>query len=171
MKWYARDPKLREFQARVAAEVRRIGELARGRGYVIYVIRDPTEQDRVRGHADGAPVYVGQSKQMNVRANDHMRDAGAGSIDQGWKTGRVKQTMKKWVVPKFEILDQAPTHLTSLIAETICARRFVWLGYELANRWPEHQSRERPNGLASVPPERLWDFTTAEALEDEVRLC
>lgn len=48
------------------------------------------------------------------------------------------------VVPKFEILDTAPAHLTSLIAETAWARGFVWLGYELANRWAEHQSRGAP---------------------------
>ena len=170
VKRYTRDPKLREFQGQVAAEARRIGELARGRGYVIYAIRDPSHPDRIRHHPDGPPVYVGQTKQLHVRANDHMRDAGGGSIDQGWKTGRLKQIMKKWVVPKFEILDEAPTHLTSLIAETVWARRFMWLGYQLANRWPEHQSKERPNGLASVPLERLWEFTTAEAIEDEVRL-
>ena len=152
------------------AEATCIGKLARGRGYVIYAIRDSLEPDRIKHDPDGPPVYVGETKQLHIRANDHMRDAGGGSIDQGWKTGRLKRIMMKWIVPRFEILDEAPTHLTALIAETVWARRFVWLGYELANRWLEHQSRERPNGLATVPPDRLWDFTVAEAIQDEVRL-
>lgn len=72
------------------------------------------------------------------------------------------------MVPVFRIVDAAPSHLTSLIAETVWARRYVWLGYELANQWPEHRSRERPQGLASVPSKRLRRLTVAEAIEDEV---
>lgn len=167
---YTRDPDLRAFQALIRDEVQRIGELARGQGHVIYAIRDCSKQDLIRSHDDGPPVYVGRTKQLHIRANDHMRDGGGGSTDTGCKSGRLKEIMDKWRVPKFDIVDTAPTHLTSLIAETIWARRFVWLGYELANQWPEHQTVERPDGLKSVPPDRLWDFTAAEAAEDEVRL-
>jgi hypothetical protein len=170
VKRYTRDPQLREFQAGIRAEVDRITSLAPTDGYVIYAIRDPTKTDVIRAHPDGPPVYVGQTGELRTRADNHMRDGGGGSTDSGCKTGRLKQIIDQWRVPKFEILDTAPTHLTSLIAETVWARRFVWLGYELANRWAEHRTKERPDGLASVPPERLWDFTAANALEDEVRL-
>lgn len=170
MRRYSPNPELRAFQALIRNEVQRIGDLARGKGHVIYAIRDPSQRDLIRQHADGPPVYVGRTKQLRIRANDHMRDGGGGSTDTGCKTGRLKQIIDKWQVPKFEILDTAPTHLTSLIAETIWARRFIWLGYELANQWAEHQTADRPNGLGSVPPDRLWDFTAAEAAEDEVRL-
>lgn len=166
---YARDPEVRELQAKIRAEVRRIAALAKD-GYVIYAVRDPTLIDVIRGHPDGPAVYVGQTRELRTRADNHMRDGGGGSMDSGCKTGRLKQIIDQWRVPKFEILDTAPTHLTSLIAETVWARRYVWLGYELANRWAEHRTKERPAGLASVPPERLWDFTAANALEDEVRL-
>jgi hypothetical protein len=167
---YTRDPRLRAFQAQIRAEVDRIGSLAAGQGYVVYVIHDPSLKDNRGRFTHGPPVYVGESKQLRVRANDHMRDGGGGSTDTGIKTGRLKQIIGKWVVPRFEIVDSAPTHLTALIAETVWARRYVWLGYDLANGWPEHRTRERPHGLASVPLGRVWDFTVAEALEDEVGL-
>lgn len=170
MKRYIRDPKLREFQASIRAEVERIAALANKDAYVIYAIRDPTRSDIIRGHPHGPPVYVGQTGELRTRVENHMRDGGGGSTDNGCKTGRLKQIIDQWHVPKFEILDRAPTRLTSLIAETVWARRFVWLGYELANQWPEHRTTERPEGLASVPRERLWDFTIRNALEDEVRL-
>jgi hypothetical protein len=167
---YTKDPQLRAFQAKIKAEVDRIGSLAEGQGYVIYVIHDPSLKDPRNTFEHGPPVYVGESKQLRVRADNHMRDGGGGSTDTGIKAGRLKQIMAKWRVPRFEIVDSAPTHLTALIAETVWARRYVWLGYELANRWQEHRTREPPKGLASVPAARLWDFTAAEAVEDELGL-
>lgn len=165
---YVRDEKLRDFQTAVREEVDRIGALATGSSYFIYVIHDPSESDH-RGHyEEGTPVYVGQTKQMRYRANSHMRDGGGGSADDTIKGDRLKQIMDKYIVPRFRIVDTAPSYLTSLIAETVWARRYVWLGYELANRWTEHRSREQPNGLMSVPPARLRGLTVAEAIEDEI---
>jgi len=167
---YVRDPQLRDFQAKLRQEAKRIGQLAQGLGYVVYAIRDPTRMDERRHHEQGPPIYVGQSKQIAVRANDHLRDGGEGYASSRCKAGLLKRIMKQWRVPKFEILDSAPTHVTSLIAETVWARRFVWLGYELANKWPEHRTKEPPRGLLSVPEKRLWNLTVAEAIEDEVAL-
>ena len=168
MRRYVRDPRLREFQEKVREEVQRIGKLADGPGYVVYAIRDPTRIDDRRRHEHGPPIYVGQSKQIAVRANAHMRDGGESYASSRCKAGLLKGVMKQWCVPWFEILDTAPTHLTSLIAETVWARRFVWLGYELANKWPEHRTKEVPRGLFSVPPKRLWSLTVGEAIEDQV---
>jgi hypothetical protein len=165
---YETDPRLREFKAKVASEIQRVATHAEGGGFVIYAIRDPTLKDGRRMHPDGPPIYVGQTKQFSVRADDHMRDGGKGKSSTRCKAGRLKKILDQWQVPKFEILDTAPTHLTSLIAETVWARRFVWFGYELANRWPEHQTREAPRGLESVPLKRLGNLTVAEALVDEV---
>lgn len=167
---YIPNPQLREFRLRVKAEVERIGKLAQGRGYVIYAIRDPTLPDRHRHHPDGPPIYVGQSKQLHTRADAHMKDGGRGTHGGRLKAGRLYRIMKRLVVPKFQILDEAPTHLTSLIAETVWARRYCWYGYELANQWGEHRSKEAPRGLDSVPTKRLWNLTVADAIEDEVSL-
>lgn len=170
MRRYVRDPQLREFQERIRAEVARANALAPDTGFAIYAIRDPTQTDRRWGHDDGPPIYVGQTKQFPIRADDHMRDGGQSYASSRCKAGLLKRTMQQWCVPKFEILDTAPTHLTSLIAETVWARRFVWLGYQLANQWPEHQSKEPPQGLLSVPLKRLWNLTAQEAIDDEVSL-
>lgn len=170
MRRYIRDPQLRDFQEKLRKEAKRIGAVAEAAPYVVYAIRDPTEVDDRRQHEHGPPIYVGQTKQMVNRANSHMRDGGEGYASSRCKAGILKSIMEKWRVPKFEILDTAPTHLTSLIAETTWARRFVWLGYELANKWPEHRSSEPPRGLLSVPEKRLWSLTAAEAIEDEVSL-
>lgn len=163
---FVRDPQLREFQHRVRTEVERIASLAQDAAYVIYTIRDPTLIDHHRHHPDGPPIYVGQTN----RAEDHMKDGGRGTQGGRLKAGRLHQIMKKFVVPKFQILDGAPTHLTSLIAETVWARRYCWCGYELANQWAEHKSKTAPNGLDSVSTGRLWNFTVADAIEDEVSL-
>lgn len=168
MRRYVRDPQLRDFQARVRQEVKRIGELADGLGYVVYAIRDPTQIDKRRHHEHGPPIYVGQSKQITVRANDHMRDGGETYDSSRCKAGLLKRVMTRWRVPRFEILDTAPTHVTSLIAETVWARRFAWLGYDLANKWPEHRTKEPPRGLLSVPEKRLWNLTAGEAIQDQV---
>lgn len=167
---YIRDPRLREFNLQIQREVKRIGDLARGRGYVIYVIRDVTLLDVRRRHSDGPPIYVGESKQMHVRADAHMKDGGRGTAGGRCKADRLHTIMKQFRVPKFQIVDDAPTHLTALIAETVWARRYRYLGYELANKWAEHQSKEAPDGLRTVPAERLLELTVEEALADEVGL-
>lgn len=170
MRRYVRDPQLRDFQEKLRKEVKRIGVVAEAAPYVIYAIRDPTKVDDRRHHEHGPPIYVGQTKQIIDRANSHMRDGGEAYASSRCKAGILKSIMEKWRVPRFDILDTAPTHLTSLIAETTWARRFVWLGYELANKWAEHKSSEPPKGLLSVPEKRLWSLTAAEAIEDEVSL-
>jgi hypothetical protein len=165
------DPEMRAFHLAIKAEVKRIGDLARGRGYVTYTIRDPRLSDRFN-HPDGPRIYVGESKQMWIRANDHLTEGGratTGSEDK-CKATRIYAILKDRVVPKFEILGDAPTKLASLISETLWARRSVYQGYQLANGWPEHQSKEAPNGIHSVPRERYLEFTVAEAHEDGVRV-
>lgn len=168
MRRYTHDPRLRAFQEKIRAEVERVAEIAKDRGRVVYAIHDPTLTDPRGWYEYGPPIYVGESKQIRIRANDHMKDGGGGSTQQGIKAGRLRQILRKWVVPRFEIIDYAPSKLTALISETTWARRFRWLGYELANQWPEHQSRERPQGLDSVSLERLSDFTLADAINDEI---
>lgn len=165
---YIHDPRLRDFKRRVREEVSRVSALAGDAPYVIYAIRDPTRPDPRRQHEHGPPIYVGQTKQMVVRAEAHMRDGGEARANDRCKSGLLKRIMEKWVVPRFEILDTAPTHLTSLIAETVWARRFIWLGYELANEWREHQTAEAPRGIATVPKERLWSFACNDAIQDEI---
>jgi hypothetical protein len=165
---YVRDPQLRQFQEAIRAEVARVGDLAPDTGFVIYAIRDPTKVDARWGHEDGPPIYVGQTRQLRVRADDHMRDGGESYASSRCKAGMLKGIMTQWRVPKFEILDTAPTHLTSLIAETVWARRFNWLGYELTNKWPEHRSAEPPQGLQSIPRERFAYLTVSDAQQDEV---
>src|SRR5687768_12453304 len=142
---------MRAFHLAIKAEVKRIGDLARGRGYVTYAIRDPRLPDP-RGHPDGPRIYVGESKQIWNRADNHMADGGRATTgnEEKCKATRIYAILKDRVVPKFEILGDAPTKLASLISETLWARRSVYLGYELANGWPEHQSKEAPDGIRSV---------------------
>jgi hypothetical protein len=165
---WIRDPVLRAFQTEVRAEIDRAAALAAGSRYAIYIILDPSRRDPLERHPEGTPLYVGQSKDLRDRADSHLRDGGGGTGDSSIKAGRLSGLMDQSVVPVFRIVDAAPTHLTSLVAETVWARLYVWLGYELANQWPEHRSRERPEGLASVPAKRLRRLTVAEAIEDEV---
>lgn len=168
MRRYVRDPRLREFHEKIRDEVRQVSAVAGDGAYVIYAIRDPTNVDLRRNHKDGPPIYVGQTREIANRANSHMRDGGESYASNRCKAGILKSIMTKWRVPKFDVLDTAPTHLTSLIAETTWARRFVWLGYELANKWSEHTTSEPPQGLLSVPMKRLWSLTVREAIQDEV---
>lgn len=170
MSRYPRDPRLREFHAKIKLEIKRISDLAKGRRFVIYAIRDPSQTDHRRSHPDGPPMYVGLSKQLHIRADDHMKDGGRGTNGGRLKAGHLHRIMKKFIVPKFQILDEAPTLLTAHIAETVWARRYCWLGYELANGWPEHQSKDTPKGIESLPLKRLWEFTVLEAIEDGVTL-
>jgi hypothetical protein len=166
---YVKDPALRAYQGQVEAEVQRVSDLAAGLGYVTYAIRDPSEKDH-RGHPKGPIVYVGQSKQLRIRAKDHMADGGRATFDRKCRATRIHAIMKAGCVPYFEILDSQPTLLGSLISETLHARRACWRGYRLANGWPEHQSKEAPDGRNSVPIKRLWSFTVAEALENGIAL-
>jgi hypothetical protein len=152
----------------VREEIGRAAALAVASPYAVYIILDPSQNDPLGRHPEGTPIYVGQSKDLRDRADSHMRDGGGGTGDSSIKAGRLKEMMDQFVVPVFRIVDTAPSHLTSLIAETVWARRYVWLGYELANQWPEHRSRERPEGLASLPPKRLRRLTVHEAIKDEV---
>jgi hypothetical protein len=125
MRRYVRDPQLREFQDKLRAEVGRISTMAGDAAYVIYAIRDHTSVDHRRQHEHGPPIYVGQTKQIATRANDHMRDGGESYASSRCKAGMLKSTMMKWRVPRFDLLDTAPTHITSLIAETTWARRHL----------------------------------------------
>lgn len=165
---WIRDPRLRAFQADVREETQRIAALAAASPYAVYIILDPSQNDPLGRHPEGTPIYVGQSKDLRDRADSHMRDGGGGTGDTSMKAGRLREIMDQFVVPIFRIVDTAPSHLTSLIAETVWARRYVWLGYELANQWPEHRSRERPEGLGSIPPKRLRRLTVQEAIGDDV---
>lgn len=165
------DPKLRALHLAIKAEVKRVTELARGYRYVTYAIRDPRLIDP-RGHPDGPRIYVGETRQIWIRANDHLADGGRATTgDEGrCKATRIYAILRDYVVPKFEILGDAPTKLASLISETLWARRSVYLGYKLANGWKEHQSKEAPDGIRTVPSERYLEFTVAEAHEDGVRV-
>lgn len=165
---WIRDPRLRAFQAEVRDEVERAAILAAASPYAVYIILDPSRNDPLGRHPEGTPVYVGQTKDLRDRADSHMRDGGGGTGDSSIKAGRLREMMDQFLVPVFRAVDAAPSHLTSLIAETVWARRYVWLGYDLANQWPEHRSKERPEGLASIPPKRLRRLTVQEAIEDEV---
>jgi len=165
---WIRDSTLRAFQVGVREEIERAAGLAAASPYAVYIILDPSRNDPLGRHPEGTPIYVGQSKDLRDRADSHMRDGGRGTGDSSIKAGRLREIMDQFVVPVFRIVDKAPSHLTSLMAETVWARRYVWLGYELANQWPEHRSRERPEGLASIPPKRLRRLTVQEAIDDEV---
>lgn len=163
------DPKLRALHLAIKEEVRRVSGLTREMTYVTYAIRDPSEIDH-RGHPDGPRIYVGQSKQMHIRANDHMKEGGRATVGAKCKAREIYRILEKGVVPKFEVLENTETLLASLISETLWARRSVWLGYKLANQWREHRSREKPEGVKSVPSERYLEFTVAEAALDGVRV-
>lgn len=158
-----------EFRQSVAEEIARAATMAHGMRYVTYAIRDPSQKDD-RGHPDGPRFYVGQSKQVRIRAGDHMKEGGRATSGGSQKASRIYRIMKDGFVPRFEILESTDTLLRSLISETLWARRSNWLGYQLENHWPEHQGSEAPQGLQSVLPERAWAFTVREAIEDGVTL-
>jgi hypothetical protein len=70
-------------------------------------------------------------------------------------------------MPRFVVLERTTTRASALESETKWVQRFLEQGYVLANQWSEHKAGKKK---AVVPSNRLWAFTLAEALADDLKL-
>lgn len=134
-------------------------------GYVTYAIKEPLS---IRRHADdGIPFYVGQTSNLARRARQHLLRGGAPTNDQEsvyWHIYRLLATDR---IPRFVVLERTTTLASALESETRWVQRFLEQGYVLANQWSEHKAGKTK---AVVPTKRLWAFTLAEALADDLKL-
>lgn len=126
-----------------------------------YLIFDPTETNSKHASPYGTPFYVGQGR-FPARAQGHFRgDSGRATCK------RFRQIYERGRHPLFLEVDRATTHLTSLYSELAWACHLVGLGYELTNGWAEHKNA---TPLKTIPVRRVWPFSIADAIADEVRL-
>ena len=126
------------------------GVSAESVGYVIYAIRDPTQFDQRRHHEHGPPIYVGQTKQLAVRANAHMRDGGQSYKSSRCKAGILKGIMKQWRVPRFNSRYRSDTSNFSH-----CSRRYGLVascGSGMSWRTNRPNIEPRPHHEATLDP-------------------
>ena len=150
-------PNCATFKEDKAGSEARGGVSADSVGYVIYAIRDPTQFDQRRHHEHGPPIYVGQTKQLAVRANAHMRDGGQSYKSSRCKAGILKGIMKQWRVPRFNSRYRSDTSNFSH-----CSRRYGLVascgsGMSWRTNRPEHRTAAPPRGSLSIPEKRFWN--------------
>lgn len=144
-----------------AAEAEKLG------GWITYLIRDPSRRD-LRGNAIGYPIYIGQSKELSTRVLARFRGSEMSATKKDSVDKRVADLLHRDIVVTYEVLERVGTHLASLVSETNWVIRCRNRGYDLANQWSEQRRGGSLIGRHDVPHERLWCFTLAEAMEDDI---
>ncbi len=159
----------RDIRRRVQEEIARTREMARKDEWVTYIMRDPTERDPL-GSADGAIFYVGQTRDFPSRVVRRFSYAEEYARRPRKLTDkRVVQIWRKGSCPRFEVVERVATHLQSLVSETNHANRLIAQGYRLTNQWKEHRGATTMEVTRTdVPPDRIWPFTIADAVADEI---
>lgn len=158
----------REIRRRVEEEISRAREVAGRNEWITYVMRDPTERD-LNGSPDGAIFYVGQTRDFPSRVVRRFSYADEYARRPRKLTDkRVVLIWRKGSCPRFEVIDRAETHLLSLVSETNAANRLLAAGYKLTNQWKEHRGSTMAVTRHDVPPDRIWPFTIADAIADEI---
>ena len=126
-----------------------------------YLIFDPTEPDPLQASSFGVPFYVGQGDIVH-RAKDHLRGS------SGVLTRRRIQTIyERGQHPRFLVVAQTCSRLTSLKSEMDWVCHLRGLGYALTNGWREHK---RATLLRATPAKRVWQFSIKDALADGVKV-
>lgn len=163
---YYADPERRRVAALIDAEVQKAREAEKGGGWITYLIRDPRWPDKRGGL--GVPIYVGQTKEFGRRVRSRFDRCEKAATAKDSVERRIAELLHEGIVAQYEVLERAPTHLSSLVSETHWARRCVSRGYDIANRWAEHRAPDAPFNRLDVPTTRLWEFTLDEAIEDAI---
>jgi hypothetical protein len=159
---YYHDSKFRGAIDREKERARR--EAALG-GWITYAIHDPTRSDSV-GEFNTLIIYVGQTKQFDVRVADRLRSAGTAvrrptdRID-----GALYEVMARGGVPRFRVIERTGDALDSFVSETNWAKHYIDAGYPLLNKWTEQRFAGRPIGRDTVPHQWLWRLAVEDALE------
>ena len=89
--------------------------------YVVYRIVDPR---------DGKPFYVGQTSDAQMRWLDHLER----ERPLTRRRRRIKAILAEGLVPVFEVVAEAGTRDEALAKELETLKRYVEVGYEMANR-------------------------------------
>lgn len=134
-------------------------------GYVTYAIKEPVSA--WRHLEDGIPFYVGETSNLARRARQHFLRGGAPTNDRQSVYWHIYRLLAADRIPRFVVLERTTTRASSLESETRWAQHFLEQGYVLANRWSEHKAGKNK---VLVPSKRLWAFTLAEALADDLTL-
>ena len=163
---YYADPEHRRVAALIDAEVRKAREAEKAGGWITYLIRDPRGYDK-RGNT-GVPIYVGQTKEFGRRVRSRFDRCEKAATARDSIERRLSELLHLGIVAQYQVLERAPTRLTSLVSETRWARLCVSRGYDIANRWAEHRATDLSFGRHDVPAVRLWEFTLDEAIEDAI---
>jgi hypothetical protein len=163
---FYRDP---SFKAQVDAQFALADSATRSGVWITYAIHDPSRRDHIAGRPEGLIVYVGQSKQFGIRVRDRMSTAGramkrpSDNID-----GLLYDIMSRGHVPRWSVLEEVDSALSSLVSETNWTVRLRAKGYPLVNRWTEHKLGTLEIDRYAVAHKRLWPITAADAIGSNV---
>jgi hypothetical protein len=160
-----------DFRAAVDEQFARADAATKPGVCVTYAIHDPTRSDEIRGHHDGLIIYVGQTKEFRKRIRKRMRDAGtAVRRPRDRIDGASYDIMARGGVPRFSVLEEAPSVLDSLVSETNWTKRLRAQGYPLLNQWTEQKFGGAEIDRKTVPHDWLWRMTAADAILSNIDL-
>lgn len=166
---YQRDPDRRRIAELIRDEVERARNAEREGGWITYLIRDPRRPDR-RGNTAGTPIYVGQTKEFATRVRSRFDKCEKEATARDSIARRVADLLHAGHVARYEVLERAPSRLTSLISETNWARLCVGRGYDIANLLAEQREAGPPITRDEIPKSWIWPFLISEALQDGIGL-
>jgi hypothetical protein len=164
------DPAQKAVLDEILAETARAKEAQRPNYWVTYLIRDPRYADK-RGNP-GTPIYVGQTNDFPTRVLSRFMKCEKEAAARGPDciARRVADLLHMSTVPRYQVLEYQPTHLTSLISETNWARKCWNAGYDIANRAELQNGGGPPIGRGDALQSWLLKFTVAEAIADDIRV-
>lgn len=166
---YQADPERRKVADLIKAEIDQARLAEKEGGWITYLIRDPRYADN-RGNAAGTPIYVGQSKEFGTRVKSRFEKCEKAATVKDNVERRVADILHAGHVARYEVLERAPTRLSSLISETNWARRCVRRGYKIANQLSLQRNDGPDISRGDVPSSWIWPFLLSEAIEDQVKL-
>jgi len=139
--------------------------------WITYAIHDPTLPVSVADRAEGAIIYVGQSKEFGKRVRKRFRNAGtAVGRPKDRIDGACYDIMARGGVPKFSVLETTDNALDSLVSETNWTKRLRAAGHRLLNQWTEQKFGGRVIDRQAVPHNWIWPLTAADAIGSGIDL-
>ncbi len=166
---YQADLERRKVADLIQEEIDRARLAEKEGGWITYLIRDPRYPDKL-GNPTGTPIYVGQSKEFGKRVKSRFDKCEREATLKDSVDRRVADLLHAGHVARYEVLERAPTRLTSLISETNWARRCVRRGYKIANLLALQRVAEPDISRADIPATWIWSFLLNEAIEDQIEL-
>lgn len=158
-----------QMRQRIAEEVSKARAHESPGVWVTYLARDPRRPD-MKGNPAGWPIYVGQTDQFGRRVSNHLKKSEKLARKGDGIKSQLKKLLHSGVVPAFEVLDQQPTRLRSLVSETNFARLCRSRGYEIANKRTLQNRAGPPVSASDLPSKWLWEFTLEQGIQDNLRI-